>query len=205
MIFRSSSLIHKLNLAIAPLSLLVFACGSSATSASGAPSSGGANSSTSSGGGTSSGGASSSSGGAGGSSSSGITLPPNADGGVADGATNEGDGGKGDGGKGDGGKGYPHRYGSARENQECEFNSDCGMDLRCEGTNAGSGPIAVCKKGERGESVLGDPCQDGNACGSSICLDNQCSDVCTSDSDCNKVMPVCKTVVSFRQKICLPR
>jgi hypothetical protein len=161
--------------------------GKASTTSSSGQASGGSSSSTS-GSGSSSGRSSSSgsaSGGSSGTSSGGSS-------GSSSGASGAADAGTG---------GYPHQYGMLMPGTECEFNRDCSMGYRCEANGSG----ATCNRGPRGESRVGAKCTDGNDCGSSICVDSICSDICNTTADCNAKMPVCKTISGFSEKLCWPR
>jgi hypothetical protein len=88
------------------------------------------------------------------------------------------------------------------EGEECSFNHNCKLALRCECDEDAPAeePLCACRPGERGTMKLGEsPCTDGNDCESSLCLDgpndvSTCSDECDTKEDCPANLPVCIAV-----------
>lgn len=78
----------------------------------------------------------------------------------------------------------------------CSFNADCGESLRC----ACDGDCS-CQPGVRGTGRLGEPCESGDDCASSVCVEGPdtaadflCSDACDDDDDCTGDLPVCADI-----------
>jgi hypothetical protein len=96
--------------------------------------------------------------------------------------------------------------GPGKAGAPCAFNRECNAALRCEcSENAG----CECKPGARGTGKNGiDPCLDGNACASSLCVEGPpdagsfCSDECDASTDCTGKLPVCSNI-AFVGKICI--
>lgn len=90
--------------------------------------------------------------------------------------------------------------------EECSFNRDCKAALRCECVEPDP---CTCKAGTRGAGKNGiDPCTDGNACASSLCVEGPtgtgsfCSDECNTSSDCTGKLPLCSDI-AFVGRICI--
>jgi hypothetical protein len=88
----------------------------------------------------------------------------------------------------------------------CSFNRECNAALRCE-CNETTG--CECKPGTRGTGKNGvDPCIDGNACASSLCVEGPpdagsfCSDECDASAGCTGKLPVCSNI-AFVGQICI--
>ena len=88
---------------------------------------------------------------------------------------------------------------------ECAFNRECQLALRCHD----NGVSFTCSTGTRGTGRLGiDPCDSGDQCASSVCLEGPdggdfCSDECADPSECAGVLPRCIAVSFFPAKICV--
>jgi hypothetical protein len=100
--------------------------------------------------------------------------------------------------------------GPGTEGEECSFNHDCKLALRCEcDEDAPIGePLCACRDGARGTMKLGEsPCTDGNDCASSVCLEGPndvltCSDECETKDECPANLPLCSDIVGVG-KICV--
>jgi hypothetical protein len=89
---------------------------------------------------------------------------------------------------------------------ECSFNWDCQLALRCECDEING---CACKAGARGTGQNGvDPCADGNACASALCIEGPpdsgsfCSDECVTNADCMGKLPLCKDI-AFVGRVCI--
>lgn len=89
---------------------------------------------------------------------------------------------------------------------ECSLNYDCELALRCE-CDESTG--CFCKPGARGTGNNGvDPCTDGNACVSALCIEGPpdsgsfCSDECTTSDDCGGKLPLCQDI-AFVGRVCI--
>lgn len=72
--------------------------------------------------------------------------------------------------------------------EECFFNRDCQLALRCEC----DGPDCSCARGARGTGRNGiDPCDGGNQCASSLSVEETCSDECVDHTECTGKLPRC--------------
>jgi hypothetical protein len=87
-------------------------------------------------------------------------------------------------------------FGDGASGDVCSFNADCGASLRC----ACDGDCS-CQPGVRGTGRLGDPCESGDDCASSVCVEGPdtatsflCSDACDDDDDCAGELPVCADI-----------
>ena len=85
----------------------------------------------------------------------------------------------------------------------CSFNRNCPQAERCECVE---GEGCYCKLGERGTGELNDPCEDGNGCASSVCLEGPddktlCSIECNNGDDCGGDLPLCQEIL-FVGKVC---
>ena len=85
--------------------------------------------------------------------------------------------------------------GSGKQGAECSFNRECMAALRCECTVASG---CACKPGPRGTGRNGlDPCDAGEACQSSVCVEGPtgtgsfCTGECKTEADCTGKLPVC--------------
>ncbi|MBX3203502.1 MAG: hypothetical protein KF764_00475 [Labilithrix sp.] len=139
----------------------------------------------------------------------------NADGSSPDTGDSGGTGGEGDGGgdpnenKDAGIDARPKRdaNGPGAAGEECAFNRDCQLALRCEcDENTG----CACQPGTRGTGKNGiDTCVSGNECASSLCVDGPdqgesiCSDECTDTNDCTGKLPRCISVSGIPESICV--
>ena len=91
--------------------------------------------------------------------------------------------------------------GPGAEGDECSFNWDCQLELRCECDGE-----CACKSGTRGTGKPGSVCKDANACASALCVEGPsskflCSDECKTDNNCPDLLPLCKDI-SFVGQIC---
>jgi hypothetical protein len=96
--------------------------------------------------------------------------------------------------------------GPGKPGDECSFNRECNAALRCECTESAG---CACKAGVRGTGRNGiDPCNDGNACASAVCVEGPpdsgsfCSDECATSNDCKGQLPLCSTI-AFVGRICI--
>jgi hypothetical protein len=95
--------------------------------------------------------------------------------------------------------------GGGCEELECTFNRDCPETHRCE-CDEETG--CFCCVGERGTGRNGiDPCDDGNDCASSLCVEGNggiyyCSDECEDNDGCGPNLPAC-TYIAFVGQICV--
>jgi hypothetical protein len=122
---------------------------------------------------------------------------PNTDGG-ADSALPERDGSTADSGDPappDGGKdARPTRVdGPGEVGAECFFNRECKAALRCVCPN---GVDCSCQPGTRGTGELGAPCDAGDQCSSSVCVEGPgvdyfCTDECAGNANCMDPLPKC--------------
>lgn len=99
--------------------------------------------------------------------------------------------------------------GPGKVGAECSFNRECMAALRCECSETSG---CACKPGARGTGRNGiDPCDAGEACRSSLCIEGPpgmgsfCSDECKTEADCTGKLPVCADIalvgrVCIRQK-----
>jgi hypothetical protein len=95
--------------------------------------------------------------------------------------------------------------GPGEAGDDCVFNYDCQLALRCECDGTCS-----CQPGARGTGKNGiDACDAGEHCASSVCVEgpgdsgvHYCSDECATNADCTGMLPKC-TAVSFIGKICI--
>lgn len=95
--------------------------------------------------------------------------------------------------------------GPGEAGDDCVFNHDCQLALRCECNGS-----CACQPGARGTGQNGiDTCDAGEQCASSLCVEGPgdggvyyCSDECGSNADCTGMLPKC-TSVSFIGKICV--
>lgn len=88
----------------------------------------------------------------------------------------------------------------------CAFNRECSASMRCECSETDG---CACKPGARGTGRNGlDPCIDGNACASSLCVEGPpdsgsfCSDECDASTDCKGQLPVCADI-ALVGRICI--
>lgn len=94
--------------------------------------------------------------------------------------------------------------GGPSSNTACAFNRECPANERCE-CEAGD---CKCKVGARGTGRSGvDPCVDGNACASSVCVEGRdggywCSGECVNANDCGPELPRCADI-AFVGRICI--
>lgn len=95
--------------------------------------------------------------------------------------------------------------GPGKAGDECSFNWDCQLGLRCECDG-----LCACKTGARGTTKPGATCTSGNDCISAVCLDGPstdqlCSDECKTPGDpapdCPTLLPKCQDV-AFVGRIC---
>lgn len=89
---------------------------------------------------------------------------------------------------------------------ECSFNRDCQLALRCECDELAG---CACNPGVRGTGRNGlDPCVDGNACASALCVEGPpdsgsfCSDECVTKDDCGGKLPLCADI-AFVGRVCI--
>jgi hypothetical protein len=95
--------------------------------------------------------------------------------------------------------------GPGEAGDDCVFNYDCQLALRCECDGT-----CTCEPGARGTGKNGiDACDAGEQCASSLCVEgpgdsgvHYCSDECASNGDCTGMLPKC-TNISFIGKICV--
>ena len=86
---------------------------------------------------------------------------------------------------------------------ECAFNHDCRVALRCECDGE-----CACKTGTRGKNKLGASCDGGNQCANALCIEGTnnvdyfCSDECNTPADCPATLRRCQPV-SFVGRICV--
>lgn len=85
----------------------------------------------------------------------------------------------------------------------CAFNRECPDSQRCECTEEDG---CFCAPGARGTGELGESCEDGNDCVSSVCLEGPddallCSIECENEEQCGGALPRCTEVVLVG-KIC---
>ena len=121
-----------------------------------------------------------------------------------DGATPLGDGGTKADAKADA-KAVRDANGPGEAGDDCVFNYDCQLALRCECNGSCS-----CQPGARGTGKNGiDKCDGGEQCASSLCVEGPgdggtfyCSDECESNADCTGPLPKCKSI-SFIGQICV--
>lgn len=123
----------------------------------------------------------------------------------ADGAVTDDDGGLTRTDSGDSGV-PPVIDGPGEAGAECAFNRDCNAALRCECTESSG---CACKAGVRGTGENGvDPCADGNACATSVCVEGPpdsgsfCSGECKTSADCTGKLPLCSDI-AFVGRICI--
>ena len=96
--------------------------------------------------------------------------------------------------------------GPGEAGDDCVFNYDCQLALRCECDQG----VCTCEPGARGTGKNGiDACDGGEQCASSLCVEGPgdggvfyCSDECESNADCTGPLPRCKSV-SFIGQICV--
>jgi hypothetical protein len=87
----------------------------------------------------------------------------------------------------------------------CSFNRDCSAALRCECDETAG---CACAPGPRGTGRNGiDPCDGGDQCASSLCVEGPggayvCSDECVTPADCTGALPLC-TDIAFVGRICI--
>lgn len=89
---------------------------------------------------------------------------------------------------------------------ECFSNYDCADgSTRCEQVGGEQGPVC-CVKGVRGTGKAGTPCQGESDCASSLCLDNVCTDRCTSADQCPTMFKSCIEIAfsGSSDKWCVP-
>jgi hypothetical protein len=92
--------------------------------------------------------------------------------------------------------------GPGKAGDDCVFNDDCQLVLRCGACDAGT---CVCENGARGTGRNGiDRCDAGEQCTSALCVEgpgdsgvSYCSDECASSDDCTGVLPTCVSVPFF--------
>jgi hypothetical protein len=97
-------------------------------------------------------------------------------------------------------------FGDGAFGDVCSFNADCGESLRC----ACDGECS-CQPGVRGTGRLGEPCESGDDCASSVCVEGPgtatsylCSDACDDDRDCAGDLPVCADI-ALVGRLCIRR
>lgn len=84
---------------------------------------------------------------------------------------------------------------------ECIFNHDCQLALRCSACDAG---YCFCEPGARGTGQNGvAACDSGDQCASSVCVEEYCSDECTTNDDCTGMLPRCVAVPGYAT-LCAP-
>jgi hypothetical protein len=96
--------------------------------------------------------------------------------------------------------------GPGEAGDDCVFNHDCQLALRCECDNG----LCTCEPGARGTGKNGvDTCDAGEDCTSSLCVEgpgdggvHYCSDECETSADCTGMLPKC-TSISFLGKVCV--
>jgi hypothetical protein len=96
--------------------------------------------------------------------------------------------------------------GPGEAGDDCVFNYDCKLALRCECDQG----TCTCQPGARGTGQNGvDKCDGGEQCASSLCVEGPgdggvfyCSDECGSNADCTGMLPKCKNI-SFIGEICV--
>ncbi len=86
---------------------------------------------------------------------------------------------------------------------ECAFNRDCQLALRCECDEG----ACACQAGARGTGKNGvDTCTSGNDCESSMCVEGPsgsfCSDECEDNADCTGNLPRCFPIVGLPAPVC---
>jgi hypothetical protein len=90
--------------------------------------------------------------------------------------------------------------GPGEAGDDCFYNYDCALALRCSACDAG---YCVCEQGTRGTGQNGvDPCTGNDECASALCVEEICSDECEGDDDCTPALPRCLSI-GFT-KICSP-
>lgn len=96
--------------------------------------------------------------------------------------------------------------GPGEAGDDCVFNYDCQLALRCECDQG----VCTCEPGARGTGQNGiTACDGGEDCASSLCVEgpgdsgvHYCSDECVSNADCTGQLPKCEAI-SFIGKICI--
>ena len=96
--------------------------------------------------------------------------------------------------------------GPGEAGDDCVFNHDCQLALRCECDQG----VCTCEPGVRGTGKNGiDTCDAGEDCTSSLCVEgpgdsgvHYCSDECASNVDCTGKLPKCEDI-AFIGKICI--
>lgn len=88
----------------------------------------------------------------------------------------------------------------ARVGAPCDLNRECASDQTCLCDVA-----CTCQVGPRGTGGLGEPCSDGTACVTALCVEGpveaafHCTVECRSDADCADPLPRCIPVFAFAQ------